>query len=363
MPFAQIYMLEGRTEDQKRAVMRYAAFNTSKKGMVLNLKDPAAHEVAKKLLAWCDVAIESFTPGTMADLGIGYEVAKALNPGIIMVSSCLMGQTGPAAKLAGYGYHAAAISGFFELTGWDDRPPGGPFNAYTDVIAPHFLAATIMAALDHRRRTGVGQYIEQAQMESALHFLAPEFIDYQVSGAIPRRCGNDSPYAAPHNAYPTRGDDQWLAIVCETDGQWVALRRAMGSPGWAANPTLDSLEGRLAARREVDDAIGAWTANQEGYALMTALQAAGVPAGVVQRSSDTLQDPQFAHRHFFRPMVHAEMDEIPYEGHMFRIAGYDSGPRFPAPCLGADTYEVLTGILGMTDDEAAEALSSGAVGV
>ncbi|MFN0148960.1 MAG: CaiB/BaiF CoA transferase family protein, partial [Dehalococcoidia bacterium] len=338
----------------------FGAFNTSKKGMTLNLKDPAAQAIAKKLLAWCDVAIESFTPGTMADLGLGYDVARELNPGIIMVSSCLMGQTGPAAKLAGYGYHAAAISGFYELTGWDDRPPAGPFNAYTDVIAPHFLAATVMAALDHRRRTGQGQYIEQAQMESALHFLAPEFIDHQVTGAVPRRAGNDSPYAAPHNTYPAAGEDQWIAIACETDEQWQALRAGMGNPAGVADPAFDSLAGRLAARREIDTTISAWTTGQERYALMAALQAAGVPAGVVQRSSDLQDDPQLAHRHFFRPMVHAEMGEIPYEGHMFRIAGYENGPRFPAPCLGADTYEVLTGQLGMTDDEAAEALASGA---
>ena len=83
-------------------------------------------------------------------------------------------------QLAGYGYHAAAVSGFYEITGWNDRPPGGPFNAYTDTIAPRFLATTLMAALDHRRRTGEGQYIDQAQMESALHFLAPELLDHQV---------------------------------------------------------------------------------------------------------------------------------------------------------------------------------------
>ena len=341
----------------------YASFNTSKKGMVLNLKDPAAREVAKKLLAWCDVAFESFTPGTMTDLGIDYAVAKELNPGIIMVSSCLMGQTGPAAKLAGYGYHAAAISGFFEITGWDDRPPGGPFNAYTDVVAPHFLGATVMAALDHRRRTGEGQYIEQAQMESALYFLSPEFVDYQVNGRIPRRRGNDDDHAAPHNAYPTAGDDQWIAIACESDVQWAALRGAMDNPAWALAPALATVAGRLAARREIDARIADWTREKERYALMASLQDAGVPAGVVQRSSDTVNDPQLAHRHFFRPMEHAEMGIIPYEGHMFRIAGYDNGPRFPAPCLGADTYEVLTDILGMSDDEAAEALTSGAIGV
>ena len=341
----------------------YAAFNTSKKGIVLNLKEPAGHDIAKRLLAWCDVAIDSFTPGTMGDLGIGYDAAKALNPKVIMVSSCLMGQTGPAAKLAGYGYHAAAISGFFEVTGWPDRPPGGPFNAYTDVIAPHFLGAAIMAALDHRRRTGEGQFIEQAQMESALHFLAPELANYQVNGTIPRRAGNESPSAAPHNAYPCTGDDHWIAIAVETDAQWVALRQVMGNPDWAGDPALETVVGRLGRHGELDDRIAEWTAGQERFGLMAKLQAVGVPAGVVQKSSDLLNDPQLAHRRFFHPMVHPEMGEIPYEGHQFNIAGYRSGPRSPAPCLGEHTFEVLTDILGMSEETAAEAMASGAVGV
>ncbi|MEP6871117.1 MAG: CoA transferase [Anaerolineaceae bacterium] len=340
----------------------FASFNTSKKGILLNLKESAAHEIAKKLLAWCDVAFESFTPGTMADLGLGYEVAKELNPGIIMVSSCLMGQTGPAASLAGYGYHAAAISGFYEVTGWSDRPPAGPFNAYTDVIAPHFLGATVMAALEHRRRTGEGQYIEQAQMESGLYFLAPELMETQLTGRMPRRAGTDSLFFAPHNAYPCDGEDQWVAIAVETDAQWIALRGALGNPGWATDGRFDHAEGRIEHHDEIDGHIGEFTFYQDRYAVMELLQRAGVPAGVVQRSSDLINDPQMAHRRFYHPMTHPEMGEVPYEGHMFNIRGYESGPRFPAPCLGEHTVEVLMEVLGLSDDDLAEAMASGAVG-
>src|SRR6476660_9142776 len=164
----------------------------------------------------------------MDELGLGYDVARQLNPGIIMATTCLMGQSGPAAELAGYGYHAAAVSGFYEIPGWADRPPAGPFNAYTDTIAPRFLATTLLAALDHRRRTGEGQFIDQAQMESALHFLAPELLDAQVTGTSPRRAGNYDPFCAPHDAYPCAGDDEWCAIAVENDEQWAALRKAIG---------------------------------------------------------------------------------------------------------------------------------------
>ena len=183
----------------------FASFNTSKLSLQLDLKHESGNEIARKLLSWCDIALDSFTAGTMDRLGLGYEAAREMNPGIIMATTCLFGQYGPAAKLAGYGYHAASISGFYEVTGWPDRAPGGPWNAYTDTIAPRFLTTTLLAALDHKRRTGEGQYIDQAQIESALHFLAPELLDVQVSGRTARRNGNHDPACAPHDAYPVRG--------------------------------------------------------------------------------------------------------------------------------------------------------------
>jgi crotonobetainyl-CoA:carnitine CoA-transferase CaiB-like acyl-CoA transferase len=340
----------------------FGSFNTSKLSLQLNLKHPVGHDVAKRLLAWCDVALDSFTAGTMADAGLGYDVARTLNPGIIMATTCLLGQTGPAAKLAGYGYHAAAVSGFFEITGWDDRPPGGPFNAYTDTIAPRFLATTLMAALDHRRRTGEGQYIDQAQMESALHFLGPELLEVQVSGVSARRAGNRAPFAAPHDAYPCAGVDQWCAIAVETDAQWFALRQALGEPEWAKDAALDSVAGRLERLELIDRELVAFTVRHEPRALMTLLQAAGVPAGMVQRSSDHMDDPQLAHREFFRRLEHPEMGEVPYEGHQYKIRGYDNGPLFPAPCLGEHTYQVLAEVLGLDDEELSRVLESGACG-
>jgi crotonobetainyl-CoA:carnitine CoA-transferase CaiB-like acyl-CoA transferase len=340
----------------------FGAFNTSKLSLQLNLKHPEGSAVARRLLAWCDIALDSFRAGTMNELGLGYDTARALNPGIIMATTCLLGQSGPAAKLAGYGYHAAAISGFFEITGWDDRPPGGPFNAYTDTIAPRFLTSTLLAALDHRRRTGEGQFIDQAQMESALHFIAPQVLDVQVSGARARRDGNAHPTQAPHDVYPCAGIDEWCAIAVEDDRQWQALRTALGEPAWAADPGLDTSAGRLACAALIDAALAAFTARHEPRDLMARLQAAGVPAGMVQRSSDHQSDPQLAHRSFFRRLEHPEMGEVPYEGHQYMIRGYDNGPRLPAPCLGEHTYTVLSEVLGMDDDDVTRVLTSGACG-
>jgi crotonobetainyl-CoA:carnitine CoA-transferase CaiB-like acyl-CoA transferase len=339
----------------------FASFNTSKLSLRLNLKMPEGLEVAKRLIEWADVCIESFTPGAMAAFGLTDEVVFALNPKIIMASTCLMGQTGPAASMAGYGYHAASICGFFEVTGWPDRAPAGPFNAYTDTIAPRFLAATLMAALDHRRRTGQGQRIDQSQAEASLHFLAPEVLDYQCSGRLPRRAGNESPDACPHDAYPCAGQDQWCTIAIESDDQWRALRRVLGEPAWAMSPQLHTLAGRRAQREIIDAHLAAFTLAHEPRVLMERLQRAGVPAGMVQRSSDLLVDPQLQHRRFYRPLEHPEMGEVPYEGHQFCIDGYDSGPRAPAPCIGEHTIQVLQDILGFGDEELARVAAAGAL--
>jgi crotonobetainyl-CoA:carnitine CoA-transferase CaiB-like acyl-CoA transferase len=339
----------------------FGDFNTSKLSLSLNLKNPAAVAVARRLIAWADVYIESFTPGTVDDLGIGYETARALNPSIIMASTCLMGQSGPAAAFAGYGYHAGAIAGFYEILGWPDRSPDAPWVAYTDTIAPRFLAATIMASLDHRRRTGRGEHIDAAQLEMAVQFLAPQIIDFNVSGRVVSRNGNRSDTMAPHGAYPCSGDDQWCAIAVESDEQWDALRRALGDPSWALDERFGTGEGRLRHQEEIDRHLSEWTSGKSAQEVMHLLQSAGVPAGVVQRSSDLLRDPQLAHRRFFRYMDHPEMGNIPYSGHQFRIRGYESGPRFPAPLLGEHNELVLREILGMTDEEIAEVVAAGAI--
>jgi len=161
--------------------------------------------------------------------------------------------------------------------------------------------------------------------------------------------------------FPAAGEDQWIAIACETDAQWSALAATMGSAAPAGD--LGTLAARQAREAELEAAIGAWTTTQERYTLMANLQAAGVPAGAVQRSSDLLADPHLKHRRFFRTLEHPEMGAVPYEGHQFRIAGYDSGPRFAAPCLGEHTWDVLTETLGLDEGAAAELLAAGGVGV
>ena len=207
----------------------------------------------------------------------------------------------------------------------------------------------------------MGQYIDASQMEMSLHFLAPQIIDFNVSGRGVSRNGNRSNTAAPHGAYPCAGDDQWCAIAVASDEQWNGLRRAMGDPEWARDTRFDGTAGRLEHQDEIDGHLSEWTGGKPPEEVMQLLQAGGAPAGVVQQSSDLLKDPQLEHRRFFRHMDHPDMGNVPYTGHQFRIRGNDNGPRFSAPLLGQHNEEVLRGLLGMTDDEIIEAVIAGAL--
>jgi len=339
----------------------YNDFNTSKLGLTLNLKTPEGVEIAKRLISWADVYVESFTPGTMAGFGIDYETIREINPEIIMVSTCLMGQTGPASAFSGYGFHAGAIAGFYDITGWADLPPDGPWLAYTDVVAPRILASIIMAALDHRERTGKGQLIDAGQMEMVLQFLSPQIIDYTANGRLVSRDGNRSISSAPQGAYHCAGEDQWCAIAVDTDEDWTNLCRAMGNPSWANDTQFASNSQRMNHHDEIDQHISGWTASLSPQEVMRLCQLEGVPAGVVQRSSDLKVDPQLLHRELFRELEHPEVGRVPHTGHMFKIEGYDSGPRFAAPMLGQHNEQILKDFLGLTEDEITDAVIAGAL--
>ena len=337
----------------------YGDFNSSKRSLALDLKKPEAIAIARKLVEAADIVVESFAPGAISRMGLGYEDIKAINPRVIMVSTCLMGQTGPASQLAGYGYHAGAIAGFYEVTGWRDLAPSGPWVAYTDTIAPRFISVLLAAAIDHRGRTREGCYLDVAQIETALHFLGPELVELQLTGVSATRDGNRSRFFAPQGCYLCNEEDRWCAIAVDTDEQWRSLCRVIGQPGLADR--FKNHTDRLEAHDEIDGLISGWTAGLDAYEVMQRLQAEHVPAGVVQRSRDLLRDPQNKHRGFYRYLEHPVMGEVPYAGHQYRISNYDNGPLGPAPMLGEHSFEVLRQVLNFTDEEIAAAYASGAI--
>jgi crotonobetainyl-CoA:carnitine CoA-transferase CaiB-like acyl-CoA transferase len=340
----------------------FANCNAGKFGISLDLGNRDAREVVHDLVRWADVVTESFSPKAMRAWGFDYESLRKVNPDLIMLSSCLMGQTGPIAKIAGFGNMAAAIVGFTNLTGWPDRAPAGVFGAYTDYVAPRFTAVAILAALDHRQRTGHGQYIDQSQAECAIHFLGPAILDYTVNGRVEERVGNSDAAFAPHGVYPAAGDDQWVAIVCRNDDDWRRLCAAMENNDLARDSRYASAAGRLEHRDAIDLSIAAWSRKLERGAVESRLQSHGVPAHQVQNSDDALADPQFRHRGHFVALDHPSLGKFTVEGPRAKLSRTPATVRRAAPSLGQDNQHVLESILGYDEARISELVASGALG-
>ena len=335
--------------DQENAIAWHSA-NANKMTISLDLSKPEAREVVRDLVAWADVAIESFTPGTMAAWGLGYDDLRQINPDLVMVSSCVMGQSGPHRNFAGFGNMAASVAGFFDITGWEDRGPAGPYLAYTDYCSPRFTVCALLAALDHRRRTGEGQHLDFSQMEAAVHLLAPAIAEMQTTGLRRTRRGNTDDAMVPHGVYAASGDDEWIAVAIENDEQWQSLAIEMRREDLAE---LDQ-SARRARQDELDEIVTAFTARQNGPGLMHRLQAHGIPAHYVQNSGACIDDPQLAHRGHFQWAPHqyarrAVIDAVPYT-----LSEAHSGFDWAGPTYGEHTFEILGEILGYDADRIAE---------
>ncbi len=337
----------------------FANFNTNKYGMSLNLNLSQAKVVVDRLIRWCDVLAESFTPGTTRRWGLDYESAHKLNARIVYFSTCQFGQTGPYRRQPGFGIQLASLSGFTEITGWPDLPPAGPYGAYTDFINPRLGAAAILAALDYRDRTGKGQYLDLSQFEGSCQFLSPAILDYTVNHRNAQRMGNRSPCAAPHGCYPCSGSERWCVIAVRTEAQWLALRKAMGDPEWAADKRFAKLADRKAHEDALDQLIGEWTATLTPDEVMTRLQAAGVPAGSVRTAEELFTDPQLQHRKHFKELAHTEIGPHHYDVLSFRSSAFDNTPVMPAPCLGEHNEFAYKELLGFSDEEVAEFVVKG----
>jgi crotonobetainyl-CoA:carnitine CoA-transferase CaiB-like acyl-CoA transferase len=338
--------------------LQFGNVNPGKSGITLDLSVPEARDVALDLVRWSDVTMESFTPKAMRAWGLDYASLRAVKPDLIMTSSCLMGQYGPEAELAGFGTMAAAVSGWFHITGWPDRAPCGPFLAYTDYVSPRFLLLGVLAALEHRDRTGEGQYIDLSQAEASLQLLTPAVLDHTVNGRVLERIGNDDPLLAPHGVYPAQGDDQWVAVAVEDDDQWRALCGELGRPDLADLPVGE----RRTRRRHLDELVTAWTADRSAGEAEAKLQAAGVAAHQVQGSAEAYADPQLHHRGHFLQVPHGAMGTTWVEGSRLRLSRTPALIDRGAPTLGEHSWEVLTGILGYDDDRAAELAVAGIFG-
>lgn len=344
-------------------------YNAGKLGMLLNLNTGKGRELAYRLVRWADVFLTNFTPRVIERWGLTYEELAEVNPQIIAVYQPMQGFEGPHRDYLGFGAVLGPITGYNHLCGFPNRPPAGLGTNYPDyVINPGHTLVAILAALRHRRKTGKGQRIELAQIESSVSVLAPAIMDYAVNGRVQGRAGNRSPYAAPHGTFRCRSEElqtdfgpmeeeRWVNIVVENDAQWRALRDAMGDPEWARDPKFATLLGRKQHEDELEAQIGEWTRNQKAEEVMEMLQSRGVPAGVVQNAKDMLErDPHLKERGYYVYLDHPEAGRTAYDGPPFRLSKTPGVLRSPAPLLGQHTEQVCKEILGLSDEEIADLL-------
>lgn len=358
---------QDRTQGQmsvRRARGGLDEFGLNKRSITLNLREPRAIELAKRLVAVSDMVGENFRPGVLERRGLGWEVLREVNPGLVYISMSAGGGFGPDREDAGYASVFAAMSGFSSMWGYEDGPPV-LFRLPSDMCAGAMGAFVSIAALVRARRTGKGQHIDLANRETLASYLGDAFLDHSYNGRVPARRGNRHPAWAPHGVYPSAGEHEggrWITIAVSSDAEWRALVGAMGNPAWASEERLDRVEGRLANQDELDRRIGEWTADQDAFELMERLQAAGVAATPVGYPEDVASSPQLEARGAWR--------EVPLPNDEGTTRWFSPPWRFsktptdilePAPEMGEANHYVFCELLGMDEDEVEQLSAEGVI--
>ncbi|MEI4488667.1 CoA transferase [Frigidibacter sp. MR17.14] len=327
--------------------LHWKTYGRNKRSIALNLREAPAMEALKRLLAGADVFIENFRPGTLEEMGLGPDVLAELNPRLITIRISGFGQTGPYAKLPGFGTLVEAMSGFAARTGFPDREPVLPPLALADMIAGLTGANAVMMALYARERGAAqGQVIDLSLLEPIFASLGPEASIYRVTGKVKERSGSASNTVSPRNVYRC-ADGKYAALSGST--QVVALRifEVIGKPEMGSDPRFNSNAARLKHRDLVDAALGEWFAGRSRAEALAGMRAAGATVGPVYDIADIAEDPHFAQREILVEVEDAQNGTLPQHNVFPRLSATPGGFRHPAPEVGQQTDEILAEI-GMT---------------
>ncbi|MDM0002573.1 CoA transferase [Variovorax sp. J22P240] len=340
----------------------FADRNSSKRSVTLNLKSEEGRKLAREIIAKSDVVANNFTPGTMEKFGLGYEAVREFKKDLVYISMSMHGQTGPESKYLGYGLTMGAVTGLHHLCGRPELDPAGTGTNFPDHVPnPAHSAFAILAALRHRRRTGVGQFIDVAQIEPTIALLGPAVLNYTANGVVAGRVGNQHITAAPHGVYPTRGEDRWIAISAPTEAAWSALTKVLEHPALGQDARFRTSVGRWEHREALDALLSTITAGHDAEPLAMQLQHSGVAAAPVHDAADVLRDPQLQARGHWVYLEHPEMGRTVYNALPFRMSRTPGYPNRPAPLLGEHTDEVLKSMLGLKPNEIEALRSQGAL--
>ena len=340
-------------------------FNADKRSFLLNMSVEGSRDVAYRLIERSDIFISNLTPRMFERWGLTYEALCQVKPDIIAAYQPMLGLWGPYRDFAGFGAVLTPITGISHLSGDPDRAPVGVGTNFPDyVVNPGHSVVAILAALRHRRRTGRGQRIELAQIESVSATMGPALLDYTANSVTQIRKGNQSSWMCPHGIYRCADDpsgrERWIAIAVGEDAQWESLCAVAEGAAFATDDRFATLLGRRRHEDELNSMLSDWTASFDAASLAVHLQSVGVAASLVHDGEDMCEhDEHLAQRGFYEYLDHPETDISLYDGPIVKLHGTPGYLASPAPLFGEHTYEVATEVLEYSPDEVAELTASG----
>jgi benzylsuccinate CoA-transferase BbsF subunit len=340
----------------------FTDWNAGKRFIALDLTKPEAVELVLRLVSKCDVVVENYRAGVMDKLGLGYAAMHAVKSDIILLSTAGYGDTGPYSSYVTWGPNIEAMAGLSTLTGFPEHECTMTQYAYPDALSALHGLFAVMCALDHRRRTGEGQYVNLSQFEASAAVIGDDIMEYMVNSRVPQKLGNRSRYAAPHSCYRCLGEDRWCAIAVFDDEEWRRLCSAMGRPEYATDPRFADRSVRLKNVDALDRLLEEWTATRGPYEVMAMLQQSGIAAGVVQNVEDQYRnDRQLAARHFFEEIDHAVKGRVIATGIPLGLTATPGRTRGTGAAVGADNQYVFGELLGMSAKAIGDCVAAGAI--
>lgn len=332
----------------------FKSVNPEKLSVQIDVKSKEGIQLIRDLIADADIFVENLRPGAIDRMGLGYEAAKAINPGIVFISMGMYGNDGPLAYQTGYAPCFNAIGGLSALVGYEGETPTGINVRYADSTYGTAAAFAGLVALLHKRRTGIGQFVDVSAVETMTSMVADAMMDYTLNGVVRACDGNRHPEIAPHGVYRCQGND-WISIAAATEAEWQALA---GAVGLAGDPRFATLADRKTNEAELDEALSAFTTGRDAVELVAELQVLGIAAGKSQNSVDLVADASLWGRGLYTDIEEFDGEVRPTVGPSWQM---DRGAeiRNGAPGLGEHNAYVFGDILGLSEEEQTRLAESG----
>jgi len=341
----------------------FLSVNRNKKSVTLDISKPEGQAIVRELAAKCQVLVENYKVGALKKYGLDYDSLKQVNPSLIYCSVTGFGQDGPYAPRPGYDFIFQGMGGLMSITGERDGQPGaGPQKvgiAITDVLTGMYASVAILAAITHRERTGEGQYIDSALLDTIVAFNANQIVSYFASGRVPVRWGNAHPQVVPYEVFPTA--DGHIILAIGNDGQFERFCQVAGCAELAQEARFKTMSQRIVHRAELIPLIAEVMRTRTKREWIELLEAATVPCGPINNMKEVFEDPQVQHRKLRVDIPHPLGGVAPVVASPLRLSKTPVTYRLAPPTLGQHTEEVLKDLLGKSAAEVAKLKASGIV--